>query len=546
MPNCLVSLPLSFTSCFQSDVASIENNLKKMKKVYKKNDQELRRQTLNLYTIDFEIHQTQKRIDRIQGKTFDADDQCLDRLMELERVYANKTKTLQSLKSDISFLEEDLKRLNNYYNQDQQDLDKLKGVLKEKILLCESGEKKIQADTLENQEKLVEENFLKLKVRQLEKMLKNQKDKIVNMDRFRSDVENAVGQRLRELKVQVQVLNEKKKNLNDFRQKLKQELSEQTVKLDVLKKRYNLVTDLLTRDDQGEVLTGTQIKIRTAQEKQILLDTGNKLNAKVVQAEKDIKSMENTLRVVNYSNNTYRRNTLQTGQENSAEFLKELEEVQEKYNQAANKLKNLQSHMILKSDQLAMLNTRLDEQSEELNRATKTTFDLNEALMKVHKDLMDQKLKLERAEREMKIAHKKVKQQVGDKEMMELIENDLLAKELQESNKSALQQLADLVDAHPDMMGCVAQHLYEKGLSMPMGSRTKSQISWRSDLSKAEKDLTPKGHQLNDAASASSALLNHQQQQPAVVVIDFPVSGGSSRDQIYRKSGGRGVKTSGN
>lgn len=512
---------------------SIENGLKQMKNIYKKNDQELRRQTLNLYTIDFNVLQTQLRIDRTQGKTFDVDDECLDRLMELEKVYETKKRTYQNLISDISFVEEDLKRLNNYYNQDQQDLDKLKGVLKEKILLCDSGEKKIQAEILGNQERLVEENFLKLKVRQLENMFHNQKEKIVNMDRFRSDVERAVAQRLRELKDQIRVMLEKKKHLNDFRQKLKQELSDQSVKLNVLKKRYNLVMDLLTRNDQGEVLTGAQIKIKAAQEKQILLDKGNTLNAKVVQAEKDIKAMECTLRVVNYSNNNYRRNTLHNGQDNSV-ILKELEGLQDKYNRAIQRLKGLQSKMILKSEQLSMINGTLEEQTEALNRAERVSLDHSDALMKIHKDLLDQKLKLQRAEREMKIACKKVKQKVDDKEMMDLIERDLLVRELQEQNSSALQQMADLVDANPDMMGCVAQHLYEKGLSMPMGGgRAKSQISWRSDVSVGgkftEKDLTPKSH--NEAASSSLA------QQPSVVMIDFPVSGRGSRERIYRKSG---------
>lgn len=521
---------------------SIENCLKQMRRVYEKNDQELRRQTLNLYTIDFDVLQTQLRIDRTQGKTFDVDDECLDRLMELEKVWENKKRAFQNLKSDINFVEEDLKRLNNYYNQDQQDLDKLKGVLKEKVLLCETGEKKIQADILANQEKLVEENFLKLKVRQLEKMCNNQKEKIVNMDRFREDVEKAVGQRLRELKAQVKVLNEKKKHMNDFRQKLKQELSDQSVKLDVLKKRYNLVMDLLTRNDNGEVLTGAQIKIKAAQEKQILLDTGNKLNAKVLQAEKDIKAMENTLRVVNYSNDTYRRNTLHNGQDNSV-IMKELEGLQDKFNRAVSRLKSLQSKLIGKSDQLARLNATLEAQTETLNRSERITLDHGDALIKIHKDLLDQKLKLQRAEREMKVAHKKVKQKVADKETMDLIERDLIVRDLQEQNASALQQMADLVEANPDMMGCVAQHLYENGLSMPMGGggRTKSQISWRSDVSASgkltDKDVTPKTSQ-HEAASSSVA------PQPSVVMIDFPVSddGNSSRDQIYRKSGG--VKSS--
>lgn len=529
---------------FQSDVLSIENCLKRMRGIYKKNDQELRRQTLNLYTIDFTILQTKQRIDRVQGITFDADDECLDRLMELEKQYLDKKRSFQSLLSDTALIEEDLKRLNNYFNQDQLDLEKLQNVLKEKILLCESGEKKIQSDKLLNQERLVEENFLKLKVRQLEKMLKGHQEKIVNMDRFKSDVEKAVSQRLRELKTQIQVLTEKRKHLNEFRQKLKQELSEQSVKLEVLKKRFNLVTDLLTRDDQGEVLTGSQMKIKAAQEKQILLDTGNKLNAKVLQAEKDIKAMENTLRVVNYSNDNYRRNTLFNGQDNS-NLLKELENLQEKYNSSIARFKSQQAGIILKSDQLSVLNSQLEAQTGELDRVAKTTLDHNDILMRLQKEVLDQKLKHQRAEREMKVAQKKVRQKISDPELMELIERDLLAKELQEQNTRALQQMADLVDANPDMMGCVAQHLYEKGLSMPMGGssngRVKSQPhSYRSDKSGQIAEKQEQFHQ--EGASISS--FSHQ--PPSVVMIDFPTSSNctSTKEQIYRKSGG--LKLTGN
>lgn len=513
-----------------------------MKSVYKKNDQELRRQTLLLYNIDFDILQTRQRIDRTQGKTFDVDDECLDRLIELERVHEVKKRSFQSLQSDIAFVEEDLKRLNSYYNQDQQDLDKLKGVLKEKMLLCDSGEKRIKLEIVGNQEKLVEENFLRIKVRQLEKVLRNRKEKILNMDRFKGDVEKAVGIRLRELKAQMQVMTEKKKHLNEFRQKLKQELSEQSVKLGVLQKRYNLVMDLLTRDDQGEVLSGAQIKIKAALDKQLLLDKGNKLNAKVLQAEADIKAMENTLRVVNYSNDTYRRTNLQNGQDSQA-IARDLDAVKEKYHQAMTRLKGLQTSMIGKSEQLAILNGRLEDQTEAVQRACKVTMDNGDVLFKIHKDLLDQKLKLQRAEREMKISHKKVRQKINDKEFMELIERDLRVRELKQQNASALQQLADLVDANTDMMGCVAQHLYEKGLSMPMGSRaTKSQISWRSETSHGgvafykfpEKSPTPKSH---DEATSSGAAA-----QPSVVVIDFPGSPGSSKEQIYRKSGG--IRTS--
>lgn len=50
-------------------------------------------------------------------------------------------------------------------------------------------------------------------------------------------------------------------------------------------------------------------------------------------------------------------------------------------------------------------------------------------------------------------------------------------------NSSALQQLADMVDAIHGMGPVVSKHLYEKGLSIPQSAQMRSQTSHRSDHS---------------------------------------------------------------
>lgn len=52
-------------------------------------------------------------------------------------------------------------------------------------------------------------------------------------------------------------------------------------------------------------------------------------------------------------------------------------------------------------------------------------------------------------------------------------QRDLHLKELEGRNGTALQQLADMVDAIPGMGPIVTNHLYEKGLSIPPGSAEK-------------------------------------------------------------------------
>lgn len=100
-------------------------------------------------------------------------------------------------------------------------------------------------------------------------------------------------------------------------------------------------------------------------------------------------------------------------------------------------------------------------------------MDTNDILMKVHKELMDQKVKHQRADRELKVSIRSAKQKINDSDFMLIYEKYLNAKELEDRNTSALQQLADLVDNNLDMSPMVSSFLFEKGLSMPQISRTK-------------------------------------------------------------------------
>lgn len=100
-------------------------------------------------------------------------------------------------------------------------------------------------------------------------------------------------------------------------------------------------------------------------------------------------------------------------------------------------------------------------------------MDTNDILMKVHKELMDQKVKHQRADRELKASIRSAKQKINDSYFMLIYEKYLNAKELEDRNTSALQQLADLVDNNLDMSPMVSSFLFEKGLSMPQISRTK-------------------------------------------------------------------------
>ena len=129
--------------------------------------------------------------------------------------------------------------------------------------------------------------------------------------------------------------------------------------------------------------------------------------------------------------------------------------------------KSLKASLEMKLKLIHDLNRQLIAGEKDLEEIARVRMDSNDALMKIHKEIFEQKSKIERAQRELKMARKAMIAKVVDREYIRNFERDLNAKELEERNTSALQQLADLVDSVMGMGPVVTKHLYEKGLSMP-------------------------------------------------------------------------------
>lgn len=102
---------------------------------------------------------------------------------------------------------------------------------------------------------------------------------------------------------------------------------------------------------------------------------------------------------------------------------------------------------------------------------------------------MDQKVKMQRAERELKQSLKSCKAKMIDAEVMAIFEKDLNAKELEERNSSALQQMADFIENNADVGPYMKKSMFEKGIAIPF-TRSKSQVSIRSNISAAGSDYS--------------------------------------------------------
>lgn len=281
------------------------------------------------------------------------------KLMYLESLHRKKQKDLQLLQSQASKAEDDMKKLTLTFNADHLEYEKIFNSLKERQMHTEGGEKEISRQVTINQERRVDESILKMKIHLLEKEIREQDNKSFSLEKHRLTLNATMNERILDITTQRDLLLLKRKNYGEEISQLRADIGDRNLKIEALKARYDCVLELLGRNDDGTVITATQIKVRNAQEKHILLKEGNELNERVLQAEEDIKAMENTVRLMNYSNENYRRNCESYEEPNP--LVNELKEVQQQYCKAVSNLRTLKTTYESKVEMVEKLDTQKAE-----------------------------------------------------------------------------------------------------------------------------------------------------------------------------------------
>ncbi|XP_054745396.1 coiled-coil domain-containing protein 39 [Anastrepha obliqua] len=494
-----------------ASTASVIRNTKKMEK-------ELNRLTEVYYEASFKCLQMERKIIVLQGGEFDPmeEEETEKYLAKLETQNNLLQRRLQATESQNKKLDHNMRSLTDVYNADHKNLQTMLFDIKEAQMYCEGGVKRLNIEKNKNQQKIVELSLLKMRIKEFDNEIVACQTNTYHLGKHRLQLNRTMKDRLVEIKSQMDLLNLKRKHLNDERSTLLADIGERTKHIDVIRARFELTSKLMGINEDGTLVTATQLKVEAAQEKQMLLDEGNNLNEKVIKAEEDIKAMENTLMLLNNSNDSYRRNLNKKVDED--QVLEEMKELQSNYCQALNQLKALRSkHRQIEKDNDKNLRVCEDLQRQ-LEISTGKNVENVEILEKLQKELDDQRIKLQRAEREVKNSLKRVKERNLGKEFIACYERELDLRELEYRNSSALNQLADMAENDDGIGPKVIRIMLEKGLKMPhLLQKTRSFASWRSDLSEtsSSRDMPISTTRSSTSESTSLAI------QPSVVSIDF-------------------------
>lgn len=247
------------------------------------------------------------RIAKMKGVVDEVDPLLIEKRNCFENICAATRKKYEHIKQQMAVASETERRLQPLFAKTQLEHSELLAKLQNRQTDCENGLRTIASKRDNLHERLVEHSLLQMRVHQMTKMLNKQMEQFYDFEEHKHQLQMAIDERLVDLRCQNEILMMKRKHMRGERDQLRADINERKIKIETIKVRFELTNELLGKNQDGTIVSAIQLKMEIAQEKSLLLDQGSQLNEKVLKAEADIKALENTLILLNYSNDKYKR-----------------------------------------------------------------------------------------------------------------------------------------------------------------------------------------------------------------------------------------------
>lgn len=337
--------------------------------------------------------------------------------------------------------------------------------IKESKKYFEGGINRRKVILKENQEKIVELSLIKMKANDLESHIINSKNRLYDMEKDNLEFGKVIKDRLGTIQAQMKVYFLQRKQLFEEKSTLRADIGDRKIHIKAAQTRYAIALDLLGKSDEDLPLTTSALKIQSIQEKQLLITQGNELNDKVKSSEKEIRTMENTLHVINFSNFTYKK-SLDQIDETSSENI-EFHETQATLQDVLCTLKKIKHEYNNSNKNLKELAGKFDQLHIDYENAFQRRTDIQNILQKLHKEIQDQKVKLTRAEREIKCSQKTLERRSYNPAYMFLYKKFIDTQEMQRRNVSSLKIMNNLMDQDPLIHPVISRLLFDKQIKLP-------------------------------------------------------------------------------
>jgi len=431
--------------------------------VAKLEDESLKQQEL-VYHQDFAIQQLERKIRRAQGERSDEEKETLEaRISELTSELEQLTKKWNMLTGQVKRSGEEVKTARRKMDAVEADRKAVMVTIGELKLYNDSSAHQLAIKVKEKEELMVDENILRLELRRLRSALEHRADTVLSLESKQLTLSLSLESRSNEIIAHRDVLMLQLKQAQEDRSRSNGTLREKKVKVEQLKRRYEVLATWEANDD-GEERSEAWFVIQSAQKKEELTREGDQLDTKIKRAEQEIRALENTLGMMNDRNEEFRQSVLQSELEPREVQQRDMLEVQyraglDRYKQKKHYIESLQLELSNMEETLQHLS---HDEAERLSAVNS----LESRLETLNKELADQTTKRTRAQKQIYAIAKRLREE-EDKTSEVSIELDIYIREQKEINQLMLRKLFDCALKFPELESRLNALLYESGQTLP-------------------------------------------------------------------------------
>ncbi|XP_050454617.1 coiled-coil domain-containing protein 39 isoform X2 [Cataglyphis hispanica] len=423
----------------------------------------------DLYRVEFNLQKGEIKLERIRGYERDKSEaeRKQRKIEELQVVLDERTATSKLLQNQLASLEHDMKKLSICLSNENDEVERLRSKKQDLLLLLDGGEKRIKTAQSRNEERQVEENIMRLRVSQLERMTLNVTDKVYDLEKYRLHLEAALKERAAEIAAQKEALIVQKRVANNECSELRAAITERKSRIRQLQVRYDSSVAMFGATPEGLPMTTAYLKIQSAQERYLLRERGDKLDEAIGRTEQEIRSMENTLRVVNVCNDKYKDNISAVDQD-APEWI-EQKTLDEQMRDARQKLHQKQTQLQQLSDKLQTAQNDYSQLLDDIERLKEEKENKQHYLSNIEKQTVEQGEKISRADKSLRKAQKDIQNLyiLNKDDIILLQQREVDLRELQEQNALVLQDIAEFTIRHVEAEAYVKKLLMAKNIELP-------------------------------------------------------------------------------
>ncbi|KAJ2999895.1 Coiled-coil domain-containing protein 39 [Globomyces sp. JEL0801] len=450
-----------------------EAAIRNLKSKIHKLDQDTLKQRAMLYSMEYGVQQLERKIRRLEGdRTDEEKNELLSKITALTKKLDEETLRWSVLNNQLKRSQEDLRHSRRHYEALEKTKEEINTAIGELNVYNESAAHQLNTKIKEKENMMVEENILRLELRRLRSFVHARSDEVFTLETKQVQLSLALEERTKEIDIHKDMLKVQIKNAEVERHSAATELRDRIGKVEKLKKRYEILMTQFAPEDGEEDHSQAFYVIKAAQKREELQREGDELDANIRKAEKEIKALENTLKLMNNRNEQFRMNLYQA--ELDSKDIQHKDMLDSEYRQTMEAFKKKRT--TIQDLQQSLQDFEREFSSQSTKEAHKLQqLQVLEAKSKAVQNEIDEQLK--KKHRAWNFVRKYCKAHRKGLAHPTFDEQDLLIRSFREIGTIALTDLMRLTERFPEITESVSLMMEVNGLQSP--SRTVSRVSSR-------------------------------------------------------------------